>query len=134
LAYCAAETAQNRPTLDPLHRRLRLGRDSTVLDTVRHDPVQAMTAAATGPRALSLPQATALTDIVRSVIRAETAAPQSLQQRIDGTFGDACGCLLSCRGRIVVVGMGTSGHIARKIAVSSSAAAGCLTSQTVAGT
>lgn len=45
-----------------------------------------------------------------SIIRAETAALESL-----GSFVDACRCLLGCHRRIVV-GMGKSGHIARKIA------------------
>src|SRR5690606_36005165 len=34
----------------------------------------------------------------------------------NGTFSEACKMMLACTGRIVVMGMGKSGHIARKIA------------------
>ena len=46
----------------------------------------------------------------------EHAAIGALRNRINGTFSAACELLLSCTGRIVVMGMGKSGHIARKIA------------------
>ena len=37
-------------------------------------------------------------------------------ERIDATFARACHYLLHCKGRIVVIGMGKSGHIGNKIA------------------
>ncbi len=52
----------------------------------------------------------------RQVFEKETLALQSLRDRICETFNTACGLLLSCRGRIVVTGMGKSGHIGGKIA------------------
>lgn len=51
-----------------------------------------------------------------AVIETEAAAIFDLTQRIDATFADACEKLLACKGRIVVTGMGKSGHIANKIA------------------
>ena len=39
-----------------------------------------------------------------------------LVDRIDETFTQACQLLLACQGRVVVTGMGKSGHIAGKIA------------------
>lgn len=52
----------------------------------------------------------------RRVFDIETRALQSLAGRIDDRFGQACRLLLACPGRIVVSGMGKSGHIGRKIA------------------
>ncbi len=52
----------------------------------------------------------------RTVIATEAAAIRSLEPRIDGAFSAACRLILACRGRVVVSGMGKSGHIARKIA------------------
>ncbi|HET7176781.1 MAG TPA: KpsF/GutQ family sugar-phosphate isomerase, partial [Gammaproteobacteria bacterium] len=36
--------------------------------------------------------------------------------RLDGAFTEACRLMLACRGRVVVTGMGKSGHVANKIA------------------
>lgn len=49
-------------------------------------------------------------------IRIEHQAIAALTHRIDDTFARACELMLACDGRIVVTGMGKSGHIARKIA------------------
>lgn len=49
-------------------------------------------------------------------IRMEAAAVAALEQRIGADFRNACELLLNVRGRIIVTGMGKSGHIARKIA------------------
>ncbi|BBL71193.1 KpsF/GutQ family sugar-phosphate isomerase [Methylogaea oryzae] len=51
-----------------------------------------------------------------AVIRTEAQAVAALEPRIDQAFAAACRLLLECRGRIVVTGMGKSGHIAGKIA------------------
>lgn len=51
----------------------------------------------------------------KAVIASELQAIQSLQERINGAFATACKTILACRGRVVVLGMGKSGHIARKI-------------------
>lgn len=52
----------------------------------------------------------------RKVVRIESQAIAALEDRIDGPFIAACRLLLACRGRVVVSGIGKSGHIARKIA------------------
>lgn len=49
-------------------------------------------------------------------IRIESAAITALSQRLDDTFTQACELILNCSGRIIVTGMGKSGHIAKKIA------------------
>lgn len=49
-------------------------------------------------------------------IRIEHDAIGALANRIDARFTHACELMLACDGRIVVTGMGKSGHIARKIA------------------
>jgi arabinose-5-phosphate isomerase len=49
-------------------------------------------------------------------IRMEAAAVAALEERIGPDFTRACELLLQVRGRIIVTGMGKSGHIARKIA------------------
>ncbi|MFW0083831.1 MAG: KpsF/GutQ family sugar-phosphate isomerase [Coxiella endosymbiont of Haemaphysalis qinghaiensis] len=51
----------------------------------------------------------------KAVIAAELQAIQSLRERINGAFVTACKTILACKGRVVVLGMGKSGHIARKI-------------------
>lgn len=52
----------------------------------------------------------------RQVIATELAEITALQSRIDESFSQACELLLNCKGRIVVTGMGKSGHIGGKIA------------------
>ena len=52
----------------------------------------------------------------RRVIRTEMDALQSLIDRVDQNFFEACRHILGCRGRTVVLGMGKSGHIASKVA------------------
>ncbi|MBY0545126.1 MAG: KpsF/GutQ family sugar-phosphate isomerase [Gammaproteobacteria bacterium] len=52
----------------------------------------------------------------KEVIRIEAEAVSALSERIDKTFAHACDYLLKCEGRIVVLGMGKSGHIGSKIA------------------
>lgn len=51
-----------------------------------------------------------------AVIETEAQAVFELTQRIDSRFEQACELLLGCKGRIVVTGMGKSGHIANKMA------------------
>lgn len=58
----------------------------------------------------------ALKELAQTVIETEASAVASLSSRIDETFVAACQLILSCQGKIVVLGMGKSGHIAGKIA------------------
>lgn len=52
----------------------------------------------------------------RNVFDIEAQAIAMLKERLDSRFVQACNHLLNCKGRIIVVGLGKSGHIARKIA------------------
>lgn len=54
--------------------------------------------------------------LAKAVIQAEMQAVAKLAERIDDQFVKACHLLLACTGRVVVTGMGKSGHIAGKIA------------------
>lgn len=49
-------------------------------------------------------------------IRLEAEAVTALSARIDGQFTAACELILNCTGRVIVTGMGKSGHIGKKIA------------------
>ncbi len=57
-----------------------------------------------------------LLDTGRRVFEAEAKAVASLQDNLDSQFVTACHLLLECRGRVVICGVGKSGHIANKIA------------------
>ncbi|OGI49447.1 MAG: D-arabinose 5-phosphate isomerase [Candidatus Muproteobacteria bacterium RIFCSPLOWO2_01_FULL_60_18] len=52
----------------------------------------------------------------REVIQLEADALQTLATRVDGQFAEACRLVLACQGRVIVTGMGKSGHIGGKIA------------------
>jgi arabinose-5-phosphate isomerase len=52
----------------------------------------------------------------REVIQLEAEALLTLAKRIDGQFAEACRLILSCQGRVIVIGMGKSGHVGGKIA------------------
>jgi len=52
----------------------------------------------------------------REVIQLEAEALQTLAKRVDGQFAEACRLILACTGRVIVIGMGKSGHIGGKIA------------------
>jgi arabinose-5-phosphate isomerase len=51
-----------------------------------------------------------------AVIRHESEAVSSLASRINHDFARACNFMLNCKSRVVVLGMGKSGHIGHKIA------------------
>jgi len=67
--------------------------------------------ASAAPRAL---------DLAREVLRIEADAVQTLAARLDENFLRALDVILCCGGRVIVSGMGKSGHIARKIAATMS--------------
>ena len=52
----------------------------------------------------------------RRALAIEARAVEGLLDRLDAQFAAACRVCLECQGRVVVTGMGKSGHIARKIA------------------
>ena len=51
-----------------------------------------------------------------AVLETEAQAVEALKARIDDDFVRACHHMLECEGRVVVIGMGKSGHIGSKIA------------------
>ncbi|MFY9261039.1 MAG: KpsF/GutQ family sugar-phosphate isomerase [Gallionella sp.] len=55
-------------------------------------------------------------ELGREVLRIEADAVSALAQRLDDSFLAALNVILNCDGRVIVSGMGKSGHIARKIA------------------
>ena len=55
-------------------------------------------------------------ELGQAVLATEAQAITALTDRLDESFSRACALILSCRGRIVVTGMGKSGHIGNKIA------------------
>lgn len=54
--------------------------------------------------------------IGKNVIEIEAQGLMAMKDRIDESFEKAAQLILSCQGKIVVTGIGKSGHIARKIA------------------
>ena len=66
-----------------------------------------MIAKINGDRALAL---------ARNVLDIEADAVRALRDQLDDGFVEAIGFILGCRGRVVVSGIGKSGHIARKLA------------------
>jgi arabinose-5-phosphate isomerase len=54
--------------------------------------------------------------LARKTFEIEAAAVLGLGERIGPEFADAVQAILRCSGRVVVMGMGKSGHIGRKIA------------------
>ena len=54
--------------------------------------------------------------LARATFDIEAQALLGLKARQDGSFARACRAMLECTGRVVVMGMGKSGHVGRKIA------------------
>lgn len=52
----------------------------------------------------------------KRTIAMEAEAVSGIEAQLGQNFEDACNLLLSCEGRIIVTGMGKSGHIGRKVA------------------
>ena len=52
----------------------------------------------------------------RRVLAVESQAVAALEHRLGEDFAQACRLLLACEGRVVVTGMGKSGHVGSKIA------------------
>jgi arabinose-5-phosphate isomerase len=57
-----------------------------------------------------------LVEMGREALRIEARAVAALVDRLGDDFGRACRMLLACTGRVVVSGMGKSGHVGGKIA------------------
>lgn len=76
-----------------------------------------------------------LCHIGKRVIDIETQSVANLILRINERYADTCQLLLNCKGRVVLIGMGKSGHIARKIAstLASTGTASCFVHPAEAG-
>ena len=55
-------------------------------------------------------------EMAREVLQTEAAALVTLAERLNGDFLAAVDAILACPGRVIVTGMGKSGHVGRKIA------------------
>jgi arabinose-5-phosphate isomerase len=68
------------------------------------------------PERRSLPTAKQFIHRGREVVDIEAAGVAGLSDRIDERFAAACALIAACSGRVVVTGMGKSGHVGGKIA------------------
>ncbi|MEO8408304.1 MAG: KpsF/GutQ family sugar-phosphate isomerase [Oxalobacteraceae bacterium] len=71
------------------------------------------------PTAFGTEQAQRALELARETLQIEADAILALKDRLsagENRFGQAVALLFACRGRVVVSGMGKSGHIGRKIA------------------
>lgn len=57
-------------------------------------------------------------ETAKRVLAQEAEALTTLSNSIDSSFGEACKLILDCKGRVIVTGMGKSGHVGQKIAAS----------------
>lgn len=91
-----------------------------------HDPLESFSVSGDGFAAIiprfhsgdetDMSQSSQLIETAQRTIRMEIEAVEQLKTRIDEQFVKACELILQCKGRVVVVGMGKSGHIGNKIA------------------
>ena len=63
-----------------------------------------------------MPVGKSIIDIAKDVIQTEADSVLKLKDRIDQNFDEVCQILKNCMGKVVLIGMGKSGHIAKKIA------------------
>lgn len=73
----------------------------------------------TNPQAslpLTVGETSRAVDMARRVLRIEAEALLALEQRLNGDFTRAVDLILHARGRVIVSGIGKSGHVGRKIA------------------
>lgn len=56
-----------------------------------------------------------LIEIAKAVLQTEADSVLALKDRIDKNFEKVCNTLKGCRGKVVLIGMGKSGHVAKKI-------------------
>ena len=77
-----------------------------------------MIAVAPAPRQTTAPHLKGVDTLplAREVFQVEAAAVAALADRLGASFAHAIDILLHCNGRVVVSGIGKSGHIARKVA------------------
>ena len=96
--------------------RRNLLRDETAIFPWRPSLMNAQLKAALASSQNPMLNPAALRRSASAVIEIEARAIEVLKDRIDENFLRACQLMFECPGRVVVSGMGKSGHIARKIA------------------
>ena len=64
---------------------------------------------------MTKPVGKSLIEIAKAVLQTEAESVLALQERIDDNFEKICNTLKGCRGKVVLIGMGKSGHVAKKI-------------------
>jgi arabinose-5-phosphate isomerase len=74
------------------------------------------TARAAPPARAAAPDDARAIDLGRRALQVEADAVAALARRLDREFPQACRILYGCRGRVVVTGMGKSGHVGGKVA------------------
>jgi arabinose-5-phosphate isomerase len=57
-----------------------------------------------------------IAELAREVFKIEAQSILSLKDRVEGNMEKAVEVIISCKGRVIVTGMGKWGHIGRKIA------------------
>ena len=62
-----------------------------------------------------MPVGKSIIDIAKDVIQTEADSVLKLKGRIDQNFDEVCQILKNCMGKVALIGMGKSGHIAKKI-------------------
>ena len=62
-----------------------------------------------------MPVGKSIIDIAKDVIQTEADSVLKLKGRIDQNFDEICQILKNCMGKVILIGMGKSGHIAKKI-------------------
>ena len=62
-----------------------------------------------------MPVGKSIIDIAKDVIQTEADSVLKLKGRIDQNFDEVCQVLKNCMGKVILIGMGKSGHIAKKI-------------------
>ena len=62
-----------------------------------------------------MPVGKSINDIAKEVIQTEADSVLKLKDRINQNFDEVCQILKNCMGKVVLIGMGKSGHIAKKI-------------------
>ncbi len=84
--------------------------------TLESAPDQSFSTELPGEQVLTDPSTKDLIALASRVLAIESRAVSELVSTLDETFADACRLCLETEGRVVVTGMGKSGHIGGKIA------------------
>ena len=54
--------------------------------------------------------------IAKKVLRSEAMSLTKIAGKLNGCFDKACDLILSCKGKVITIGLGKSGHVAAKSA------------------